>query len=107
MANESGGAPKSPAEGPRDKGPFAPVPTAAVGRSRRIPLIWAVPIITALIGGWLAWDTFSKRGPTIVVEFDYGNGLTPDQSVLKYKDVPMGTVKKVDISPDLKKVLIT
>ena len=66
-----------------------------------------VPLITALIGGWLAWDTFSKRGPTIVVEFESGNGLTPGQSSLKYKDVPMGTVKAVDISPDLNKVLVT
>jgi len=85
----------------------APVPTASVRRSRRIPLIWIVPLLTALIGGWLAWDTFSKRGPTIVVEFETGNGLVPGQSPLKYKDVPMGTVKAVDISHDLKKVLVT
>ncbi|MBS0527230.1 MAG: MCE family protein [Proteobacteria bacterium] len=76
-------------------------------RSRRIPLIWMVPLLTALIGGWLAWDTLSKRGPTIVVEFETGNGLVPGQSPLKYKDVPMGTVKSVDISRDLKKVLVT
>ena len=43
----------------------------------------------ALIGGWLAWDTISKRGPTIVVEFDSGSGLTPDQSQLKFQDVRM------------------
>ncbi|HYD05358.1 MAG TPA: MlaD family protein, partial [Reyranella sp.] len=85
----------------------APVPTAAVGRQRRIPLIWIVPLLTALIGGWLAWDTLSKRGPTIVVEFDYAAGLTAGQSQLKYKDVAMGTVKAIDISPDLKKVLVT
>lgn len=85
----------------------APVPTASVRHSRRIPLIWMVPLLTALIGGWLAWDTFSKRGPTIVVEFETGNGLVPGQSPLKYKDVPMGTVKSVDISHDLKKVLVT
>jgi paraquat-inducible protein B len=83
------------------------VPTASVRRQRRIPLIWLVPLVTALIGGWLAWDTFSKRGPTIVVEFESGNGLAPGQSVLKFKDVPMGTVKAVDISPDLKKVFVT
>ncbi|HEY4169733.1 MAG TPA: MlaD family protein, partial [Reyranella sp.] len=85
----------------------ASVPTASVRRSRRIPLIWMVPILTALIGGWLAWDTLSKRGPTIVIEFETGNGLVPGQSPLKYKDVPMGTVKAVDISRDLKKVLVT
>ena len=85
----------------------APIPTASVRRSRRIPLIWIVPIVTALIGGWLAWDTFSKRGPTIVVEFETGSGLVPGQSSLKFKDVPMGTVKSVDISRDLKKVLVS
>src|SRR5262245_34246632 len=85
----------------------APVPTAAVRRSRRIPLVWLVPIITALIGGWLAWATYSKRGPTIVVEFDTANGLTAGQSQLKYKDIPMGTVKATDLSADLKKVLVT
>ncbi|HEY2870992.1 MAG TPA: MlaD family protein [Reyranella sp.] len=85
----------------------APIPTASVRRSRRIPLIWIVPIVTALIGGWLAWDTLSKRGPTIVIEFETGSGLVPGQSPLKYKDVPMGTVKAVDISHDLKKVLVT
>ncbi len=85
----------------------APVPTASVRRSRRIPLIWMVPLLTALIGGWLAWDTLSKRGPTIVIEFETGSGLVPGQSPLKFKDVPMGTVKSVDISRDLKKVLVT
>jgi paraquat-inducible protein B len=85
----------------------ASVPTAAVRRQRRIPLVWIVPLITLLIGGWLAWDTFSKRGPTIVVEFNDGNGLTAGQSQLKYKDVPLGTVKAVDLSPGLEKVLVT
>jgi paraquat-inducible protein B len=85
----------------------APVPTASVRRQRRIPLVWLVPLITLAIGAWLAWDTYSKRGPTIVVEFETGSGLTAGQSQLKYKDVPMGTVKAVDLSSDLKKVLVT
>ena len=54
------------------EGNAAPVPTASVRRSRRIPLVWIVPLLTALIGGWLAWDTFSKRGPTIVIAFEIG-----------------------------------
>lgn len=85
----------------------APVPTAAVRRQRRIPLVWLVPLITALIGGWLAWDTLSKRGPTIVVEFDSASGLTAGQSQLKFKDVALGTVQAIDIAPDLRKVLVT
>ncbi len=84
----------------------ASVPTAAKRRQRRIPLIWLVPLITALIGGWLAWDTFSKRGPTITIEFSSAGGLTAGQSQLKFKDVSLGTVKSIDIAPDLSKVIV-
>ncbi|HTE80221.1 MAG TPA: MlaD family protein, partial [Reyranella sp.] len=70
-------------------------------------MIWLVPIITALIALWLAWDTYSKRGPTITVSFDSAAGLTAGQSQLKFKDVTMGTVKSITVSPDLTKVLVT
>ena len=83
------------------------VPTAGVHRRRRIPLIWIVPVVTALIAGWLAWDTFSKRGPTITISFDTAAGLTAGQSQLKYKDVMMGTVKTITVSPDFTNVLVT
>jgi paraquat-inducible protein B len=85
----------------------ASVPTAAKRRQRRIPLIWLVPVVTALIGAWLAWDTFSKRGPTITIEFASAGGLTAGQSQLKFKDVSLGTVKTIDISPDLSKVIVS
>lgn len=83
------------------------VPTASTHRRRRISLIWIVPVITALIAGWLAWDTFSKRGPTITVSFNTAEGLQAGQSQLKYRDVTMGTVKGIKIAPDLSKVLVT
>ncbi len=83
------------------------LPTAGVQRRRRIPLVWIVPLITALIAAWLAWDTFSKRGPTITISFDSAAGLTAGQSQLKYKNVVMGTVKSIALSPDLTRVLVT
>ena len=83
------------------------MPTAGVHRRRRIPLVWIVPLITALIAAWLAWDTFSKRGPTIVISFDTAAGLTAGQSQLKYKNVVMGTVKTITVSPDFTHVLVT
>ena len=45
-----------------------------------MPLVWIVPAVTALIALWLAWDTYSKRGPTITVSFDSAGGLTAGQS---------------------------
>lgn len=83
------------------------LPTAGTRRRRRLPLVWLVPLLTGLIAAWLAWDTFSKRGPTITITFDSGAGLTPGQSQLKYKDVVMGTVKGIAVAPDLTSVIVT
>ena len=83
------------------------LPTAITLKRRRIPLVWLVPAITALIALWLAWDTWSKQGPTITITFDSGHGLQPGQSQLKFKDIPMGTVKSMDVSPDFSRVIVT
>src|SRR5215831_19715929 len=83
------------------------LPTAGVRRRRRIPLVWIVPLLTGLIALWLAWDTFSKRGPTITITFETAAGLTAGQSQLKYKNVVMGTVTKIAIAPDLSDVVVT
>src|SRR5215510_6021185 len=84
-----------------DRGGPVELPTAGVHRRRRIPLIWIVPLLTALIAVWLAWDTFSKRGPTITIAFESAAGLTAGQSQLKYKNVVMGTVKAITVAPNL------
>src|SRR5215813_2075627 len=83
------------------------LPTAGVRRRRRIPLVWIVPLLTGLIALWLAWDTFSKRGPTITITFETAAGLTAGQSQLKYKNVVMGTVTNIAIAPDLSDVVVT
>ena len=91
----------SESEGP------AQLPTAGAQRRRRIPLVWIVPLLTGLIAAWLAWDTFSKRGPTITISFETASGLTAGQSQLKYRNVVMGTVKSIAVAPDLNKVIVT
>ncbi|UYN93132.1 MAG: MCE family protein [Enhydrobacter sp.] len=83
-----------------------PVPIAGVRQRRRIPLVWLVPAVTLLIALWLAWDTYSKRGPTITVAFEQADGLQAGQSQLKFKDVTMGTVKSIAVAPDFSKVLV-
>jgi paraquat-inducible protein B len=90
-----------------DSGGQVRLPTASAQRRRRIPLVWIVPLLTGLIAAWLAWDTFSKRGPTITISFDSAAGLTAGQSQLKYKNVVMGTVKSVGLSDDLTRVEVT
>jgi paraquat-inducible protein B len=81
--------------------------TARARRSRRIPVIWLIPVIAIAIGGWLAWDTLSKEGPTITVTFDSAEGLQAGQSQLKFREIVLGTVKSLDLAPDHSHVIVT
>lgn len=80
---------------------------ARVDRRSRFSLIWLIPIVTALIGAWLAWDTISRRGPTITITFEGGEGLVAGQSHVKHKDVNMGLVTGVALTQDASHVLVT
>jgi paraquat-inducible protein B len=80
---------------------------SAVRRTRRLPVIWAIPIVAILIGAWLGWDTLSKEGPNIVVSFEDAEGLQAGQSQLKYKDIVLGTIKSLEFTKDRRRVLVT
>jgi paraquat-inducible protein B len=80
---------------------------ARVGRSRRLSPIWAIPIVTVLIAGYLVWHEFAKRGPTIVVTFETAEGLTAGQSQVRLLDVTIGTVQGIALSEDRGRVNVT
>jgi paraquat-inducible protein B len=80
---------------------------AATRRTRRVSVIWLIPLVAVAIGAWLAWDTLSKEGPTITITFNSGEGLQAGQSQLKYKDIVFGTVKSLELAPDHSHVIVT
>jgi len=84
--------------------PFTP--QAQVSKRGRIPFIWLIPLVTLVVGGWFAWDTLSKRGPLITITFEGGEGLQAGQSHIKHKDVDLGLVTSVVLSPDASHVVV-
>src|SRR5215831_7396756 len=79
-----------------------------VHRARwRMQLVWLVPIIAVLIGGWLAVKAVIEQGPTITISFKSGEGLEAGKTKIKFKDVDIGVVKKVALSRDYKNVIAT
>jgi paraquat-inducible protein B len=65
-----------------------------------ITSIWIVPFIAILIAGWLAYQYFSELGPEIRIVFPKNEGLQAGQSHIKYRDVPIGVVKKIELQAD-------
>ena len=80
---------------------------AVVTLQRGLGLVWLIPIVAVLIGGYLAFDAIRSRGVTITITFETAEGLTAGKSVIKYKAVDVGTVDSISIDEDLSRVLVT
>jgi paraquat-inducible protein B len=84
------------------------IPQALPGSRRRISpsLVWLIPLLAALIGGWLVANAVLSRGPLITIQLSSGEGLTAGKTHIKYKDVEIGDVVSVKLSPDRKHILV-
>ena len=87
--------------------PDGDVPEVALPPRRRLSPIWALPIVAALIAGWLGWRWLAERGPAIVITFQNGDGLEAGRTKIKHKNVDLGTIEQVRLSDDLSQVLAT
>lgn len=95
--------------GPEQKPDMPDIPDAvATTRSRwRMQLVWLVPIVAVLIGGWLAVKAVIEQGPTITITFRTGEGLEAGKTKIKFKNVDIGVVRSVVLSTDHKRVVAT
>ncbi|MBE0614499.1 MAG: MCE family protein [Burkholderiales bacterium] len=85
------------------------IPEARVTPHRRwsLQLVWLIPVVAALIGGWLAVKAVLERGPTISISFSTAEGLEPQKTRVKYRNVDIGRVTTVAFSEDRKQVVAT
>jgi paraquat-inducible protein B len=81
-----------------------PLATETPRKRWHLPLVWVVPIVAALIGGWIAVKTILEQGPTIVITFKTAESLEAGQTKIKYKDVPIGVVRNVRLGKDRQSV---
>ena len=70
-----------------------------------ISIIWFVPLIALIFGGWLGIKALSEQGVFITIEFDNGAGIVPKKTEIRYKGLVTGIVTKVVPSDDLQSVI--
>ncbi|RKQ58011.1 paraquat-inducible protein B [Vogesella indigofera] len=97
----------------RDDAPDEPVqqelPQARLEERRRWSpsLVWLIPVVAALIGGYLTVQAILSRGPTITIAFHNAEGLEAGKTRIKYRDVDIGEVTSVKVSEDRKSIIAT
>ncbi len=80
---------------PRKKGP------------RTLQIVWFIPLIAALIGGWMAAKAFLDHGPSVEILFKSAEGIEANKTRIRHKSVDVGIVKSVKLSRDRKEVIVT
>lgn len=68
--------------------------------------IWIVPLVALIIAAWLAINSWQQQGQEIEIIFDNASGIEVGKTQIRLKDVPVGKVTKVRLSPDLSKVRV-
>ena len=75
-------------------------------RGPRVSIVWLIPLLAALIGGWLAYKTLTERGPLITISFRTAEGLEVGKTLVKFRDIEIGKVEAIDVTDDLRGVVV-
>jgi paraquat-inducible protein B len=77
------------------------LPQARVERRRwHDQIVWVVPLVAAMVAGYLVYNRLHEFGTTITIRFRDGDGLRVGETPLKYRGVFIGEVKSIELSRD-------
>jgi paraquat-inducible protein B len=98
----------TPERAREDRAADAPLPRAPVRKRRwKLPFVWIVPLVAAMVAGSLVYQRMQERGPTITVKFRDASGVKPEQTEIRYRGVPVGQVTKAELTPDQQYVVVS
>jgi paraquat-inducible protein B len=82
------------------------LPVAEVRKRHLFRVAWVVPLVAALVAGWLVYERMRESGPEITIRFNNGDGLRAGQTPIKYRGVAVGEVSGIELTEDHKQVLV-
>jgi paraquat-inducible protein B len=71
-------------------------------KGRVLSPVWIIPLVAVALIVYLGYKVFAGRGPEITLTLTTADGLVVDQTQVKHKAVPLGTVSDITLSEDLK-----
>jgi paraquat-inducible protein B len=75
-----------------------------IRQRRSLSPIWILPLVALCIGGWLLYTSMRDAGIDITVHFQDATGINPGKTKVIVHGIPVGTVKKLNIDPEMKGV---
>lgn len=81
-------------------------PTAKVQRHGRLSWVWLIPIVSAGLVAYLAYTSYVERGPLVTLVLATADDLKADETQVKHKAVPLGTVQDIRLADDMRHVVV-
>jgi len=88
---------------------FEDLPAAVPARSvwGRLPLVWILPAVVVLAGGFVVIREKLAQGTSIEIRFENAEGLEANKTKVRYKDVEIGEVRDIRVGADRREVIVT
>ncbi|MBV1789781.1 MCE family protein [Marinobacterium sp. D7] len=89
---------------PKPEHPASDPVRPLIRRHRGPSAVWILPLLAALIAGWLVYKSYSQAGVMIEVVFNSAEGLEVNKTRVIYRGLPSGTVRSLTLNEDLQTV---
>jgi paraquat-inducible protein B len=84
------------------------LPKATVKKRRwNFPVVWLVPLLAAIVAGYLVYQRARAYGPTITIHFKDASGIRAGETWIQHLGVPVGQVTAMQLAGDLEHVVVT
>lgn len=84
--------------------PVVKEPVVSQKKGKNISWIWLVPFIAAIVGLSLLVRDYMDQGPEASIIFKTAEGLEVGKTQVRYRDVVIGHVNKISLTPDRNEV---
>jgi len=93
----------------RDPPDLNNLPRAVPSRSKwaGLPLVWILPVVVVLAGGFVVIHEKLAQGITVQIRFHNADGLEANKTKIRYKDVDIGEVSDIRVADNRKEVIVT
>lgn len=75
--------------------------------SKRLSIIWVIPILALILTGMLVWKNTFDQGPIITLNIMSADGIEAGKTLVKFRSVKVGMVQDVRLSPDYSRTILT
>jgi paraquat-inducible protein B len=80
---------------------------ADISGLKSFSVLWLIPLVTVLVGLWMAYGQWASQGPLITIEFASAEGLEEGKTKIKTRNVEVGKVESISLNEALDGVTVT